>query len=158
MKTSRTAIRLLATAAATYLLAVAAATSVNATPPQPVFDMQRQHAVEKYLAAIKDGGGKAWQVPLANNCVRYENGIKTGFSGPQMKLDLFLHIQYSVIKDITITGWEYAPNGNTDVIRAYFDVHTAIAGHDVITAHVVEDFVVPTETGLITRIDATISL
>lgn len=155
-----------ATAAASAALACAAftpAVSAQTTPATSDTSMseemmvsveQRKDAISKYLAAVLDGS-QAQHVPFAANCVRYENGFQTGFSGENIRQDLARHLQYAVISDIKVQSWTVAPAGKpADVINVVFDLNTTLG----ISARVNEDFTVSSDTGEIERITATIAL
>ena len=53
-----------------------------------------------YLTALQLPAA-AFTVPFAPDCTRVENGVKTGFGATQLRWDLHLHLQYSVIREIT---------------------------------------------------------
>ena len=52
-----------------------------------------------YLTALTVPAA-AFRVPFAKDCVRRENGLKTGFGADQLRWDLHLHLQYSVIREV----------------------------------------------------------
>lgn len=132
--------------------------SRGATPeipdhPGPYSPEEREKAVRTYLAAITTPA-HAFRVPFAPDCVRHENGLKTGFSAQQLKWDLHLHLQYAMIREITDIALTVDPTGREGVVHADFSLVTVVG----LKARVSEDFLVPAEDCLIHSIDAHISL
>ena len=143
---------LAAAAAACALIAPATATAAPSCGAT-----QQIAAADAYIAALGDRR-KAADVPFARHAVRYENGLQTGFSGEQMRHDLDLHLQYSVMDAPIVTDRQSVVGGNPDLLRYKFIVPVVIAGAHLVDAPTVETFVIPRATCLISRIDATISM
>lgn len=136
--------------------ALAADTKSASTAP-PCTSERQLAAADAYIAALGDRT-KANAVPFAPNAVRFENGLQTGFSGAQMRRDLDLHIQYSVMTTPIVHTRTVGVNGNANVLRYTFTVPVVIAGQHIMNAPTDETFRIPTSTCLIERIDATISV
>ncbi|MCX2928952.1 hypothetical protein ORI20_01605 [Mycobacterium sp. CVI_P3] len=117
----------------------------------PGSDDVRIAAARAYIEAL--ASHKADDVPFAPDCTRIEFGIKTGFSGEQMRRDLNRGPQYRVIKEITEP--EFTVNG--DEIRAKFELVTKpkLAGRRV-AARIDETFLIPVADGKIHHIHATV--
>nr|WP_221217714.1 MULTISPECIES: hypothetical protein [unclassified Mycolicibacterium] len=94
---------------------------------------------------------QADDVPFAPGCTRIEFGIKTGFSGDQLRRDLNRAPQYKVIKEITEP--QFSVNG--DEVRAQFELVTKprLAGRRV-AARIDETFLIPVADGKIHHIHA----
>lgn len=121
--------------------------------PGPYSPEEREAAVRMYLTALTLPAA-AFRVPFAADCVRRENGLRTGFGAEHLRWDLHLHLQYATIRelrDITIT---VDPPGREGIVHAEFTIVTVVG----LTARVREDFTVPAEDCLIHAIDARISL
>jgi hypothetical protein len=90
-------------------------------------------------------------VPFAPDCTRIEFGIKTGFSGNQLRRDLNRAPQYKVIKSVSEP--EFSVNG--DEVRAQFELVTKpkLAGRRV-AARIDETFLIPVADGKIHHIHA----
>mgnify|MGYP007068599946 FL=1 len=121
--------------------------------PGPYSPEEREAAVRMYLTAITLPAA-AFRVPFAPDCVRHENGLKTGFSGDHLKWDLHLHLQYSTIREVRDIVLTVDPDGREGVVHADFPLVTVVG----LKARVSEDFVVPAEDCLIHSIEARISL
>ncbi|HMT48892.1 hypothetical protein [Dietzia sp. UBA5065] len=121
--------------------------------PGPYSPEEREAAVRMYLTAITLPAA-AFRVPFAPDCVRHENGLKTGFSGDHLKWDLHLHLQYSTIREVRDIVLTVDPDGREGVVHADFTLVTVVG----LKARVSEDFVVPAEDCLIHSIEARISL
>lgn len=121
--------------------------------PGPYSPEEREAAVRMYLTAITLPAA-AFRVPFAPDCVRHENGLKTGFSGDHLKWDLHLHLQYSTIREVRDIVLTFDPDGREGVVHADFTLVTVVG----LKARVSEDFVVPAEDCLIHSIEARISL
>ena len=67
--------------------------------PGPYSPEEREAAVRMYLTALTVPAA-AFRVPFAKDCVRRENGLKTGFGADQLRWDLHLHLQYTVIREV----------------------------------------------------------
>jgi archaeosine-15-forming tRNA-guanine transglycosylase len=100
-------------------------------------DAERIAAAQSYIDALANHHGDA--VPFAPDCVRLENGIKTGFSGNHLRRSLNRGPQYRVIA--ATTPAEFTVDG--DRVRAKFDVITrpSLAGRRVCT-HIDETFLI----------------
>ena len=121
--------------------------------PGPYSPEEREAAVRMYLTAITLPAA-AFRVPFAPDCVRHENGLKTGVSGDHLKWDLHLHLQYSTIREVRDIVLTVDPDGREGVVHADFTLVTVVG----LKARVSEDFVVPAEDCLIHSIEARISL
>lgn len=121
--------------------------------PGPYSPEEREAAVRMYLTALTLPAA-AFRIPFARDCVRRENGLRTGFGATHLRWDLHLHLQYSTIRelrDITIT---VDPPGREGIVQAEFTIVTVVG----LKARVREDFTVPAEDCLIHAIDARIAL
>ena len=112
-----------------------------------VSDTERVAAAEAYIDALVTHHGDS--VPFAPDCVRIEQGVKTGFSGDHLRRSLNRGPQYRVIaatvdRKFTVDG---------DRVHATFTVVTkaALAGRRVV-ARVDETFVIPAADGKIRHI------
>jgi hypothetical protein len=121
--------------------------------PGPYSPEEREAAVRMYLTAITLPAA-AFRVPFAPDCVRHENGLKTGFSGDHLKWDLHLHLQYSTIREVRDIVLTVDPDGREGIVHADFTLVTVVG----LRARVSEDFHVPAEDCLIHSIEARISL
>ncbi|MCT2237928.1 hypothetical protein M3E77_16715, partial [Dietzia cinnamea] len=121
--------------------------------PGPYSPEEREEAVRMYLTALT-APAAAFRVPFAPDCVRRENGIKTGFNAAQLRWDLHLHLQYSVIREVRDIVLTVDPPGREGVVHAEFTLATVLG----VKARVSEDFVVPPEDCLIHSIDARIAV
>ena len=102
-----------------------------------VSDDERIAAAQSYIDALANHQGDA--VPFAPDCVRIENGIKTGFSGNHLRRSLNRGPQFRIIE--ACTPPKFAVDG--DQVRAEFDVITkpTLAGRRV-CAHIDETFLI----------------
>ena len=123
--------------------------------PGPYSPAEREAAVRMYLTALTLPAA-AFRVPFAPDCVRRENGLRTGFGADHLKWDLHLHLhlQYSTIREVRDIVITVDPPGREGVVHADFTLVTVVG----LRARVSEDFVVPPEDCLIHSIDARISL
>jgi hypothetical protein len=114
-----------------------------------VSDADRIAAAQAYIDALSSH--QADDVPFAPNCIRFEVGLKTGFSGDHLRRSLNRGPQYRVIEKTTTP--EFTIDG--DNIRARFDVLTKprLAGRRV-CSHVDETFLIPASDGKIHHIRA----
>jgi hypothetical protein len=115
-----------------------------------------QAASQKYLDALVDRNA-AWSIPLDPFVIRYENGLPTSVSAADLKLQLFLHIQYSVYTSIENLVWTWQPGGRADVINATYHLPVEVAGVPLAGSTVVEDFTLTADCK-IKRIDATFTI
>jgi hypothetical protein len=112
----------------------------------------RAAGAQTYLNALVDPS-YAYDVPLADNVVRFENGLQTGFSGDVMKAELALHLQYSGITSLDNEQW----SGSGDSVRVIYDLEYGVGDINLADATVDETFRF-NGSCLIQRIDATISI
>lgn len=112
-------------------------------------DTERIAAAQAYIDALSSH--QADDVPFAPDCIRFEVGLKTGFSGDHLRRSLNRGPQYKVIEKTTTP--EFTIDG--DNIRAKFDVLTKprLAGRRV-CSHVDETFLIPASDGKIHHIRA----
>lgn len=115
-----------------------------------------QAASQKYLDALVDRNA-AWSIPLDPFVLRIEDGLPTAVSALDLKLDLFLHVQYSVFQSIENVVWTWQPGGRANVINATYDIPVGLPGIPLATSPVTEDFTL-TAACKIKRIDATFTI
>lgn len=115
-----------------------------------------QAASQKYLDALLDGNA-AWSIPLDPFVLRIENGLPTAVSELDLKLDLYLHVQYSVFTAIENVVWTWQPDGRANVINATYDIPVGVGGVPLASSTVVEDFILTADCK-IKRIDATFTI
>lgn len=115
-----------------------------------------QAASQKYLDALVDRNA-AWSIPLDPHVIRYENGLPTSVSALDLKLQLYLHIQYSVFTSIENVVWTWQPDGRENVIRALYDIPVGVGGLPLGSSTVDEYFTL-TASCTIKRIDATFTI
>jgi hypothetical protein len=113
-------------------------------------DAERIAAAESYLDAIVSHHGD--DVPFTDDCVRIENGLKTGFSGNHLRRSLNRGPQYRIIK--AATDRTFTVDG--DHVRTQFTVVTKVkvAGRRLV-ATTRDDFVIPASDGRIHHITVT---
>lgn len=117
----------------------------------PVSDSDRLNAAEAYVDALASHRGN--EVPFAPDCVRIENGLKTGFSGNHLRRSLNRGPQYRIIR--ATTDRTFTADGD-DRIRATFTVVTKVAFRGRrLAASVHETFRIPASDGLIHHIRVT---
>lgn len=109
-------------------------------------------AAQKYVAALLSHDGDS--VPYAPDAVRYEVGLKTGFSGNHLRRSLSRGPQFRVIR--AIREEQYRVDGD-EVIADYL-IDAGLFGRTLATAHVHETFRIPADDPRIHRIDAKIRL
>jgi hypothetical protein len=103
-----------------------------------VSDDDRIAAAQSYIDALVSHNGDG--VPFAPDCIRIEQGVKTGFSGNHLRRSLNRGPQFRIIA--ATTPPEYTING--DEIRAVYNVVTKVQlGGRRFGAHVDETFVIP---------------
>ena len=114
-----------------------------------VSDTDRIAAAEAYIDALVSHEGDL--VPFAPDCVRLENGLKTGFSGNHLRRSLNRGPQFRLIA--AITDRTFTVDG--DEIIATFTVLLKVrfAGRRVV-APVKETFLIPARDGKIHHINA----
>jgi hypothetical protein len=148
----------------TRILAVVAAVAVSLVLSAPVAakattgcsQADSQAASQKYLDALVDRHA-AWSVPFAPFVLRTENGLPTGFTAFDLKLQLYLHIQYSVFTSIENLVWTWQPDGRANVINAVYDIPVELADQPLGSSTVDEDFTLTADCK-IKRIDATFTI
>ena len=115
-----------------------------------VSEAEQIAAAQSYIDALANH--HADDVPFAPDCVRFEMGLKTGFSGNHLRRSLNRGPQFRIIKECTPPKFEV----DGDRVRAQFDVITkpSLAGRRV-CAHVDETFLF-TGDGKIRHIRASI--
>lgn len=106
-------------------------------------------AAQSYIDALVSHDANS--VPFAPDCVRIEQGVRTGFSGNHLRRSLNRGPQFRLIA--ATTPPEFSVDG--DRVRARFDVITkpSLAGRRV-CAHVDETFLIPASDGKIHDIRA----
>jgi hypothetical protein len=114
-----------------------------------VSDTDRIAAADAYIDALATHDAES--VPLAPDCVRVEQGIKTGFSGNHLRRSLNRGLQYRIIE--ATTDRKFTIDG--DRVHATFTVITkaALFGRRVV-APVEETFLIPAGDGEIHHIRA----
>jgi F420H(2)-dependent quinone reductase len=117
-----------------------------------VSDTDRIAAADAYIDALATHSADS--VPFADDCVRVEQGIKTGFSGDHLRRSLNRGPQYRVIT--ATTDREFRVAG--DEVHATFTVVTKanVLGRRVV-APVRETFLIPASDGRIHHIRARFS-
>ena len=113
-------------------------------------------ASQKYLDALVDRNA-AWSIPLDPFVLRVENGVPTAVSALDLKLDLYLHVQYSVFTSIENVVWTWQPGGRANVIKAVYDIPVGLGGVSLASSTVDEDFTL-TAACTIKKIDATFTI
>jgi len=146
--------RFLAAAALTGSILLLAPASAQAASSCSQADSQA--ASQKYLDALVDRNA-AWSIPLDTFVLRVENGLPTGLTAADLKLDLYLHVQYSVFKAINNVVWTWNPDGRANVIKAVYDIPVGLGSVPLASSTVDEDFTL-TATCKIERIDAKFSI
>ena len=112
-------------------------------------DAERIAVAQAYIDALVSHRGD--DVAFADDCVRIEMGLKTGFSGNHLRRSLNRGPQFRLIA--AATAPQYRIDG--DRVHARYDVITKprLAGRRV-GAHVDETFVIPPGDGRIHHIGA----
>jgi hypothetical protein len=112
-------------------------------------ETDRIAAADAYIDALASHDGDA--VPFAPDCVRVEQGVKTGFSGNHLRRSLNRGPQYRIIE--ATTDRKFTIDG--DQVHATFTVVTKakFAGRRVV-APVEETFLIPATDGKIHHIRA----
>lgn len=146
------------------ILAVVAAATVSLVLSAPVAaeaatgcsQADSQAASQKYLDALVDRNA-AWSIPFAPFVLRTENGLPTGFTAFDLKLQLYLHIQYSVFTSIENLVWTWQPDGRANVIKAVYDIPVGLGDLPLAGSTVDEDFTLTADCK-IKKIDATFTV
>ena len=115
-----------------------------------------QASAQKYLDALIDRNA-AWSIPLDPFVLRIENGVPTSVTAADLRLQLYLHVQYSVFESIENVVWTWQPDGRANVINATYDIPVGVAGLPLASSTVVEDFTLTADCK-IKRIDATFTI
>ena len=115
-----------------------------------------QAASQKYLDALTDRNA-AWSIPLTPIVLRTENGVPTALTAADLKLQLYLHVQYSVFESIENVVWTWQPDGRANVIKAVYDIPVGVGNLPLASSTVDEDFTL-TADYRIKRIDATFTV
>ena len=115
-----------------------------------------QAASQKYLDALTDRNA-AWSIPLTPIVIRTENGLPTALTAYDLKLQLYLHVQYSVIESIENVVWTWQPDGRANVIKAVYDIPVGVGNLPLADSTVDEDFTLTADCK-IKRIDATFTV
>jgi hypothetical protein len=112
-----------------------------------VSDDERIAAARAYIDALVSHEGDS--VPFAPDCIRIEQGVRTGFSGNHLRRSLTRGLQYRIIASTTQPQYSIAG----DEVRAVYDVVTkASFGGRRVAARVDETFVIPAQDGRIHHI------
>lgn len=115
-----------------------------------VTDDQRIAAAESYIDALVSH--RADDVPFADNCVRIENGVKTGFSGRHLRRSLNRGPQYRIIA--AVTDRSFTVEG--EYVYAAFTIITKVRlGRRRVIAAVREKMLIPPSDGLIHHLKVT---
>lgn len=146
--------RVVALAAIAGSLVVASPVAAQATTG--CSEANSRAASQKYLDALVDGNA-AWSIPLDPFVLRIEDGLPTAVSAFDLRLDLYLHVQYSVFQSIHNVVWTWQPGGRANVINATYDIPVGLPGLPLATSPVTEDFTL-TPDCTIKRIDATFTI
>lgn len=113
-------------------------------------DDQRIAAAESYIDALVSH--RADDVPFAADCVRIENGVKTGFSGRHLRRSLNRGPQYRIIA--AVTDRSFTVEG--EYVYAAFTIITKVRlGRRRVIAEVREKMLIPPSDGLIHRLKVT---
>ena len=146
------------------ILAVVATAAVSLVLSAPVAaeaatgcsQADSQAASQKYLDALVDRNA-AWSIPFAPFVLRTENGLPTGFTAFDLKLQLYLHVQYSVFTSIENLVWTWQPDGRANVIKAVYDIPVGLGDLPLAGSTVDEDFTLTADCK-IKKIDATFTV
>jgi len=115
-----------------------------------VSDEQRIAAAEAYIDALVSHN--AGPVPFSADCIRIENGLKTGFSGNHLRRSLNRGPQYRIIE--AATDRTFAVEG--DHVHATFTIVTKLKfGRRRLAASVHETMLIPASDGLIHHLRVT---
>lgn len=113
-------------------------------------DDQRIAAAESYIDALVSH--RADDVPFAADCVRIENGVKTGFSGRHLRRSLNRGPQYRIIA--AVTDRSFTVEG--EYVYAAFTIITKVRlGRRRVIAEVREKMLIPPSDGLIHHLRVT---
>ena len=113
-------------------------------------DEQRIAAAEAYVDALVSHDADA--VPFSPDCIRIENGVKTGFSGRHLRRSLNRGPQYRIIE--AATNRSYTVDG--DHVHANLTIVTKVKlGRRRLVASVHEAMLIPASDGLIHHLRVT---
>jgi len=113
-------------------------------------DEQRTAAAESYVDALVSHDAEA--VPFSPDCIRIENGLKTGFSGKHLRRSLDRGPQYRIID--AATDRTFTVDG--DQVHAAFTIVTKVRlGRRLLVAAVRETMLIPPSDGLIHHLRVT---
>lgn len=113
-------------------------------------DEQRIAAAGAYLDALVSHDADA--VPFSPDCIRIENGLKTGFSGKHLRRSLNRGLQYRIIEEATDRA--FAVEG--DHVHATLTIVTKLKlGGRRLVAFVHETMLIPASDGLIHHLRVT---
>lgn len=146
--------RLVALAAITCSLVLTAPVAAQAATG--CSETGSQGASQKYLDALVDRNA-AWSIPLDPFVLRTENGLPTAVTALDLKLQLYLHVQYSVFDSIENVVWTWQPDGRENVIKAVYDIPVGLGDLPLGGSTVDEDFTLTADCK-IKRIDATFTI
>lgn len=106
-----------------------------------VSEADRIAAAQSYIDALVSHDGDT--VPFAKDCVRIEQGVKTGFSGNHLRRSLNRGPQFRLIAAATAPDYTVSD----DRVRAVYTVLTKpeLAGRRI-AARIDETFVIPAES------------
>lgn len=112
-----------------------------------VTDADRISAAESYVDALVSHTAEA--VPFSPDCIRIENGLKTGFSGRHLRRSLDRGPQYRIID--AATDRTFTVDG--DHVHAAFTIVTKVRlGRRRLVAAVRETMLIPASDGQIHHI------
>jgi hypothetical protein len=123
-----------------------------AAPVATCTPAQQLAGAETYVAALADPSF-AYDVPVADDVVRFENGVQTGFSGDVMQAELAAHLQYAGITAIKNQHWSGAGN----LVRVVYDLEYGVGDLNLADSTIDETFAFNNACD-IARIDATFSI
>ncbi len=115
-----------------------------------VSDAERIAAAESYVDALVSHAADS--VPFSPDCIRIENGLKTGFSGKHLRRSLNRGPQYRIIG--AATDRTFAVDGEN--VHATFTIVTKLKlGRRRLVASVHETMLIPESDGLIRHLKVT---
>lgn len=79
------------------------------------------------------------EVPFAKDAVRYEAGLKTGFSGAHLRRSLKRGPQYRLVRDISPVEWSV----DGDVVYGVYTLASGAFGRTLTKVEVREWFTIP---------------
>ncbi|WP_207841870.1 hypothetical protein [Williamsia soli] len=123
-----------------------------AAPVGTCTSAQQLAGAETYVAALADPSF-AYDVPVADDVLRFENGVQTGFSGDVMQAELAAHLQYGGITGIKNQRW----SGTGNLVRVIYDLEYGVGDINLADSTIDETFAFNSACD-IARIDATFSV